>query len=261
MKCYVINLADSPRRLAHMQASFGEVGIPFCRFDAIDRDRARIHPVAKLLAPLKEREWLASEIGCLLSHYEIWKLVSEGADGFAAVFEDDVIIDRRLRVVLSETTSLPRDADLIKLETTNQPTRLDQPTFNGPGGTQLRRLRSQHKGSGGYIVSKSAASRLVSNIGLFDAAVDVTIFSPSHEVCRNLAVYQIIPAMVIQDSVRDLSQQNPILASTIRPERIEAYDFVKAQDTILQRIIRKLSAYLVPNALSSRLVVPFGDNT
>ena len=96
MKCYVINLASRPERLTHISATFERAGIPFERFEAVDQQRALSHPVGRNLPPLRSgRSWQPFEIGCLLSHYELWKRIAEDDADFSAIVEDDVLISDR----------------------------------------------------------------------------------------------------------------------------------------------------------------------
>jgi glycosyl transferase, family 25 len=254
LNCHVINLADNPVRLNHIIKTFGDAGISFTRFDAVDRIRAVDHPLAKLLPPMKVRPLSPGELGCLLSHYEIWKIVERARDDFAAVFEDDAVIDPRLRTVLSERSLFPGDADLIKLETVNYPVQLGLVPSPAPYGMQYRRLLSQHKGTCGYIISKKAASYLVSSFHMFDAPIDEVIFSPNLPVSKNLTIYQIVPAMVVQDCRNpDRSMRHPDLNTTLYRERRFAFN---PQGNLVQRAMRKLVRYYDSQRFSP---VPF-DN-
>src|ERR1700753_3084556 len=96
-----------------------KIGVSFERFDALDPARAQQHICFDKILPMKDRRWIPDEIACLLSHYEVWKLIAEGADDVGMVLEDDLIVDARLKKVFDGVSGVPEDADLVKLETGN----------------------------------------------------------------------------------------------------------------------------------------------
>lgn len=108
MRCLVINLDRSRDRLAHVASEFGRIGVPFERVSAIDCPDCC--SVAK--SPLS-----AAEVCCFLSHRSCWEIVANGADQYGAVFEDDVVFGAGAGSLLASGRWVPRDADVIKLET------------------------------------------------------------------------------------------------------------------------------------------------
>ncbi len=222
MQCHVINLADSPERLAHMRAALGGIGIDFQRFDAIDIPRSRQHPALGLIPPMRIRPWTPSELACLLSHYEVWKLVAAGAGSYAAVFEDDLHVDPRLAQLIKDRSALPPDADLVKLETVRRPVWLTRREVPGPADTRYAEMKSLHHGSGAYILSRDTAALLVRSIGVFDLPPDDVMWGVAHPLCRKLRRYQVLPALVTQDIILPSEQWTPALASNLEPARARA---------------------------------------
>lgn len=222
MQCHVINLADSPERLAHMRAALGGIGIAFQRFDAIDIPRSRQHPALGLIPPMRIRPWTPSELACLLSHYEVWKLVAAGAGSYAAVLEDDLHVDPRLAQLIKDRSALPPDADLVKLETVRRPVWLTRREVPGPADTRYAEMKSLHHGSGAYIVSRDTAALLVRSIGVFDLPPDDVMWGVAHPLCRKLRRYQVLPALVAQDIILPSEQWTPALASNLEPARARA---------------------------------------
>ena len=196
MKSYLINLASANARLERMTAIFGALDIAFQRFDAVDGKRARSHPIFTQMPAPKYRAWSDGELGCLLSHYEVWKLIAEGADEFGAVFEDDIHVSPRLKNVLEAL--IPTGADIVKLETHSNTGYRTAPEAN-VGGVGLHRLFEMHYGTAGYIISRSAARTLLSRAEWFDVPVDHLLFEPMHPASRDFAVLQCVPGLVVQD--------------------------------------------------------------
>lgn len=222
MQCHVINLAGRPERLAHMRAVLGGIGIAFQRFDAIDIPRSRQHPAFGLIPPMRIRPWSPGELACLLSHYEVWKLIAAGEERYAAVFEDDLHVDPRLARLIKDRSALPPDADLVKLETVSLPVWLARRELPGPADTRFAAIRSLHYGCGAYIVSRDTAALLVRSIGAFDLPPDDVMWGIDHPLCRKLRRYQVLPALVAQDIILPAEQRTPALASSLEPARAEA---------------------------------------
>ena len=219
MRCYVINLAGSVDRLDHMSRTFGEAGIEFERFDAVGGERVYSHPIVGVLPPMKIRDRTRGEIGCLLSHYELWRRVASGDDDFAAIFEDDILVDSRLKILVSDIGQLPEDADLIKLEASDLAAYYSRNAICGPEGLCFRRLLSIQIRTGGYIISKKAARRLTRMVSDFDDRVDLILFTPQHRVGRQLKTYQVFPGVVAQNDALPSNFRLTRLTSALAIER------------------------------------------
>ena len=91
MKVYVLSLLNSPRRLScdnHLK----DVDYDF--FDAIDGSEAKNYNVSKdWVDPYNRRAMTLGEVGCALSHCEIWKtFLNESEEELLCVLEDDVLL-------------------------------------------------------------------------------------------------------------------------------------------------------------------------
>lgn len=224
MRVHVINLAAAGERLAHMTRVLGDAGIAFERFDAVDAVAARSHRSFAKIPRMAARGWTPAEIGCLLSHYEVWRGIAAGSEPFAAVLEDDLFVDGALAPLLDGRRPLPRDADLIKLETTGGEIALSRLARCRGAGIGFHRLRSLHYGSGAYLLSRRAAGFLAGRIEAFDAPVDDALFSPGHPVGGALRSYQVVPALAVQGVILQPHGLAPALASGIERVRTVARD-------------------------------------
>ncbi|MDR3466128.1 MAG: glycosyltransferase family 25 protein [Xanthobacteraceae bacterium] len=276
MRVHVINLAAAVERLAHMTRVLGAAGIAFERFDAIDAVSARSHRCFARIPPMAERGWAPAEIGCLLSHYEVWHRIASGGDPFAAVLEDDLFVDPALEPLLDGRRQIPGDADLIKLETTGIEVSLSRIARCCGAGIGFHRLRSLHHGSGAYLLSRRAAGILIDRIEAFDAPVDDALFSPAHPIGGSLRAYQVVPALAVQGVILAPTGHAPALASGIERVRTVARDLhaamaqsghglpggaaapARSRDGMsaaaVARRLRSLRKWL----LERRMVVPYG---
>jgi glycosyl transferase family 25 len=269
MKCYVINLARSPERLVHMREVLGSIGVDFERFDAIDIERSKRHPVLPLIPPLRTgRPWTEGELACLLSHYEVWKLIAAGLDPFGAVFEDDLHVDPRLAEIINDPGALPADADIVKLETVNMTVFVSRHETPGPFGVAFAQLLTLHYGAGAYVLSKQTAGLLVRSITSFDLPADDVLFGRAHALCRGLRRYQAVPALVVQDVILPLPQRTLALKSGLEPARLAQREAIgPVRETGLRRTapyraLRKLVHALRRHRLERRgreFIVPFSS--
>ncbi|AZO56729.1 MULTISPECIES: glycosyltransferase family 25 protein [unclassified Mesorhizobium] len=199
MKCLVINLDRSPDRLAHIAAEFARIGIAFERVAAVD---ARQHPDLVLRpqhARYAERRLFGSEIACLHSHRACWTIIAQDDAAYGAVFEDDIVFSAKAGALLADTGWVPADAEIVKLETFFHRTVVHRAGTPAGRGFSVSRLRKNHMGSGGYLLSRQAARDLLRASAKVNVAVDSLIFDPAFATAAGKTIYQLVPALCAQD--------------------------------------------------------------
>lgn len=201
LKAYVINLDRSEDRLAHMRAELGRVGVDFERIAAIDGAEMDADALAAFqqARPAKPGGWLPGEVGCFLSHFEAWRRVAEAEEPWAVVLEDDLRVSPDLPRLLASPDWIPADADAVRLEA-NRTMRLRRPRpIAVAPGRRLFTAVSGTTGSGAYILSRSAARRLIQAPAEMQSSVDEFLFKPKMSaVARALRRYQVVPAVCVQ---------------------------------------------------------------
>ncbi|XP_065068695.1 procollagen galactosyltransferase 1-like [Rhopilema esculentum] len=124
---YMINLARRPDRRKRMLMSLQELGLLANEQDAVDGktltkeiiDGMGIQPMKDFQDPYLERPITMGEVGCFLSHWNIWKEIVANKLEYVLVLEDDVRFEpdfvRKMREVLQEAKDLLWDEkwDLI----------------------------------------------------------------------------------------------------------------------------------------------------
>ena len=98
MKSYLINLEEDRTRLDFQVGQFRRLGLDFERVEGRRDDRAEFSAFRWWCAVL--RPVVKGEIGCALSHREIYRLMVERGEACAAVFEDDVRFSPQIGVAL-----------------------------------------------------------------------------------------------------------------------------------------------------------------
>lgn len=199
MKCHLINLDRSPDRLERMRALLSAAGVEFERQPAVDGKLLSAGEQAGVFVPTSRRSPLsAGEIACFLSHRLCWQSIAGGADSHGCVLEDDLHVSPSLARFANASGWIPADADLVKLETWRGRVWLDRAATDAGGGFALRRLRSVHWGGGAYVVSKTAAQRLLGQTRRFSEPVDDFLFNPAGGVSDTLTIYQMSPGLCVQ---------------------------------------------------------------
>ena len=262
MKAYLINLPDATARLAHMREALGRIGVPFERFDALDPERAAKHPCFARIQPLKARRWIPGEIACLLSHYDVWRRIADGADEFGMVMEDDLLVDPRLKKVVDGESGIPHDADVVKLETGEyQTVALSRRSVSTSGGPAYRRLLSVHYGAGAYVLSRKAAQLLTARTTLLNVPADDLLFSGTHSTGKRLRVYQAVPGMAIQSANLPAGDQLTYLSSGLDEDRRKGWESARYESRTLPALYARLKRSVSERywqVFECRMIVPFG---
>ncbi|XP_066581684.1 glycosyltransferase 25 family member [Prorops nasuta] len=122
---YMINLMRRPERRERMEFVFQELGLSVETFAAVDGsvlskkslDSMSIKFVPEYMDPYHKRPMTMGEIGCFLSHYEIWKKVLHNNYSRIMVLEDDVRFEpyfrQKIEFVLKEIETFDIDWDLV----------------------------------------------------------------------------------------------------------------------------------------------------
>ncbi len=185
MKIYLINLDRHPDRLAHMRNQLN--GVAFERLAAVDGSNEP--PTTKGLTRF--------ELACLESHRAAWRRLLASPDAHACFLEDDLHIWPNFAALTGAETWIPADAHSVKLDTYLQAVALGDKRA-AIGGRLIARLYSRHQSSAAYILTREGAARYLELTASASAPADYSLF-PNHPRRVGLHIYQLIPAIAIQD--------------------------------------------------------------
>lgn len=236
MKCYLINLDRAPERLARMQQILDKHGVEFERVQAVDArtQNYKLAP-ADTKTPGGQPALVAGDIACGASHRICLQRIASGEDRYGVILEDDLHLADDISFFLKSDEWLPGDADLVKLETFCQVTFLTPPVTKLPNQRSISRLAGGHWGAAAYVVSKSAAQRILREFDNEIEYVDIFLFQ-TH--LPNYKVFQVSPAPAIQD-VHGQFPAIPFLESDIKQHRHTfQVDKLKGWPKIKREILR-----------------------
>jgi len=214
---YVINLARSPERRAWMMAELAKAGAKGSFVRAVDGRRfgARCD-IATVRKPRAQRALSKAEAALTLSHRKTWrKFLASDAD-HAVILEDDVHLGSGFRDVLAlDSKAIAFDA--VKLETMFHKIWLSR-RGRAAGERRLHRLGAEHLGSAAYLVSRAGARKMLAATRGFVHAVDYQLFGPHALGEGGLVVYQLVPAVAVQDNLLPDPKSRCGLGSTLHEE-------------------------------------------
>ena len=231
MKIYVINLDRSKDRLDHITKIFAEQHLEFNRVPGIDGRKLNdelLSSYASKLLPLRHPS--PAEIGCFLSHRECLRLVAEGEDDFAAIFEDDIQLSPNAHLFLRGNTWIDPAIDIVKLDMMNMKCLTGAPSYNLMNGYRLAPLLSKHYGAAGYVVSRTCAAHLYMTLTKVSAAIDELFFDPSYGLAAGrYNIQQLMPAIAKQVG----------FPSNIQPPSHDKRERIPSKLPITKKIIRE----------------------
>jgi glycosyl transferase family 25 len=192
MKIYLINLDRHPERLAHVREQLD--GVAFERVSAVDGSNDP--PTTKGLTRF--------ELACLESHRTVWREFLNGSEDSACIIEDDLHIWPGFATLTGSASWIPPDAHAVKLDTYLQKVELGEKQV-AIGERQIARLYSRHQSSAAYILTRKGATRYLDLTASAPLPADYALF-PNHPRRLGLRIYQLTPAIAIQDHLLEPNQ-------------------------------------------------------
>jgi glycosyl transferase family 25 len=171
-----VSLADEHARRDYMRRQLDACGLPYRFFDAVRVDLAHGWPeIYARQQRLRHSgvDMRAGEMGCYLSHREIWKAFLAGGDELCLVLEDDVEIGPDFAAVVNALCDDTRDWEFVRL--TGVFPRTPFPLRHLAGDHFLVNYLAQPNGTQGYLLNRRAARRLVDYTADMAHAIDMAI--------------------------------------------------------------------------------------
>ena len=174
MKVYIINLARRPERMRYMQEQLAKAGVAYERFDAVDG--ARLSRLECKSLARRFRWWCArgympraGEIGCAMSHRNVWRKMLDGGETDCCVLEDDVALSEGFTDMLRKAEAFAAKSAALSVVI------LLTPCCAEPNGEFV----DGHFGriawaslTGGYVLNREAARRLLAATERLDSPID-----------------------------------------------------------------------------------------
>ena len=157
----------------------------------------------------------AGEIGCMMSHISIWRRIVADDVPCAVVLEDDLCVGPGFGEWTRAIGGLP-DLGLLKLDTDRNPVVTHSKPTTAIAGYECYRLLKGGSRTGGYVIWRSAAARLLSTAADFRDSIDIEMFRPRRTRANHPEAHQLVPAICIQaELLPSMTKAMPFLSSTI----------------------------------------------
>lgn len=260
MQLYLINLDRSPDRLAWITKRFNQLSISPCRIPAVDGKQLNSQELERWERVRHPTFGMGpGEVACFLSHRRAWQTFIDDGEKWCFIAEDDIHPSDHLPSFLEDDQWIPSDATIVKAETVKQRVWLASATELNVHAHKLHVLRSYHGGSAGYFINKATAVSLLMETEDFCTIPDQLLFNPALKIAKRLKIYQVEPALAVQDWVFGPSPGNKPLGSLLLEERSKFHGMKQAKHQTGFSCIR----YKISNPLvkAGRRCVEFAANT
>lgn len=200
MKNFVISLKSATDRRKHIEEQFGDKGIAFDFFDAIEPPQvdelAEKYSISILNSGLSK-----GELGCLFSHVLLWKKAIDEQMDYIAIFEDDIYLGEGANAFLMNSQWIKGRCEILKVEKNSKFNYLSiKHKVAVDNGRIISKLLNANFGTAGYILSNKAAKSLFNYVKKLPSVdhIDQVMFK-SYLLDGEYPVYQMNPALCIQE--------------------------------------------------------------
>jgi glycosyl transferase family 25 len=260
LSAWCINLDRRPDRWAHMMAEAQRAGIGIERLPAVDALDPDVAAAASKVAPtVAGLPMSAGAFACFASHRLAWQRLLDSGESHGLVLEDDLHLSPGIGRLM-EGGWIPADADVVKLEAWGSRCHVARQPAATVDGREVCRLLSSHIGAGCYILSKSAAARLLDLTRAYRDPVDEILFNDELAWFPQATIYQVSPAPAVQGKRPNEGPAAAGWAESSILERFSAETEVlqPRQETSAERLMRRASEEVRALQLGTRyVVVPF----
>ena len=160
MRTFIINLKHSLERRAKMESQLLKLNIAHEFIEAID-GRKMTETERRNVTREVNYAFLPGEVGCALSHLEIYKKITYENIDAALILEDDVVINNDLREILDNVTLSTTKPEILLLSRVNKYYKKPLKSINGSYSIhKTQQATTAHA----YIINQKAASNLLQNL-------------------------------------------------------------------------------------------------
>ena len=171
-----ISLASASERRALMTRQFRRHGLEVRFFNGIEvRDPSFDVSASEVASRIRRygRPLSNGEIGCYLSHREVWKQLINSTDDAWCVMEDDIALCSGFDAAIRELLTHRQHWDFVRLMGLNRRDRI--PYADLPSGMQLMWMDRQPVGLQGYVVTRAGAAELLRHTARIVHAIDTAV--------------------------------------------------------------------------------------
>jgi glycosyl transferase family 25 len=176
MHVYVINLARSPDRRAHIVAELKKTGLDYEIITAVDGRELDLQDPAIIDPSMSARPFLAGTAGCALSHLRVYqKMVADGLEE-ALILEDDVTLPADLGALADAVAGQLTGAEVALLNYSSKaPLKISREGSVDLPSARLLALPidiNQVLNAAAYVMTREACQRMIKSVLPLRATAD-----------------------------------------------------------------------------------------
>ncbi|MBD8129236.1 glycosyltransferase family 25 protein [Pantoea agglomerans] len=216
MKVFVINLARSTERRASMEQQLSLLNLDYEIVEAVDGSQLSYTDIMRETKPLNYA-LSCGEVGCALSHINIYRRMAAESTPLALILEDDALIDSDTVDALNEIESLNINIPTVTLLTEGAKY-INKPLHGSQEKKHAIYKVLEAACSHGYVVNHSAAKKLAEFLYPVWMVADKWQVLNEYSVCN---VEVVIPPVIGKTAHADSStiQIDEILKKRIDEEK------------------------------------------
>jgi glycosyl transferase family 25 len=243
---YLINLDRDPERLAFMRRQLEVRGLGFTRLSASDGNDPAILRTSR-------RSALCSlspgAVGCFESHIRAWEQLLASDAPACIVIEDDVVLSSDFMQSAMEAAASV-DFDVIKLDVFARRVEVGARGVPLSSGRTLHRFLGRDWCTGGYVVSREGARRLLRKSKGYTRPVDNFMYDGRAIFVLTSRIYSLIPASCAQTGLvagaaadvpqfeSNIVDRNQLPKDPVRRALFRVVVALRLETGPLQRVIR-----------------------
>ncbi|SNT69961.1 glycosyltransferase family 25 protein [Psychrobacter sp. LV10R520-6] len=219
MQNIVISLKSAQDRRRHIKSEFQKHNVAFSFFDALTPDLAKARAL-DIKINNNEQVLSGGEFACMMSHVSIWQKMIDENIPYLTIFEDDIYLGEDAEYLLNTFDWIEPEWNIIKIEAFSKKAFLSADTHEIIANKRyISELKRKNLGAAGYILSLHGAKVyldyiLNSNLLPVDELMFNTFISEKTE-----PVYQMTPALCIQEMVLNKTKSGLLLPSSLEVNR------------------------------------------
>ena len=173
---FVISLARAAARREKVRAQLNSLGLRYTMIDAVDGAALDLAQYSDRLRFdkwkfLRGRELSRGEIGCFLSHYQLWEKLAAQQTQCALVLEDDISPDENFAEVAAAAAKVKWWWDVILLSARKR-YKIDRVLCDLPHGRRLVRFNKRVGTTRAYLINQSGIKKLLGICRDISAPID-----------------------------------------------------------------------------------------
>ena len=204
---FVISLARAAARRENMRRRLDALGARYEIVNAVDGKELDLSQYGDRLRPdlwrkTARREPTRGEIGCFLSHYQLWERIADTEHDCALILEDDAVWGDDFADIVGRVVNCAWEWDVVLFSHFRAHPH-DFALCELGGGRKLVRHRRPAVTAAAYLIRPSAARKLCQHCHIIREAVDVLYVQYWR---HGAAFYHVDPPPVWQDETPSLLQ-------------------------------------------------------